>query len=84
MNQIQLTAATFDHLGSLLRPISEPPPPELPPGSRTAAALHRAGIAWTGTHRRADEALRGHVREVRDLLSRAREHDSRLAAGLDI
>lgn len=84
MNRIQLTTTTFDHLGTLLRPTSDPAPPELPPGSRTAAALHRAGLAWTGTHRRADEALRGHVREVRDLLSRAREADGRLAAGLDI
>jgi hypothetical protein len=84
MNQIQLTPATFDHLTALLRRTCDPSPPTLPPGSRTAAALHRAGLAWTGTHRRADEALRGHVREVRDVLSRVREADSRFAAGLEV
>lgn len=84
MNQIQLTATTFDHLGVLLRPASDPAPPELPQGSRTAAALHRAGLTWTDMHRQADGALREHVREVRDLLFRARGVDDRLATGLDI
>lgn len=84
MNQIQLTATTFDHLGALLRPTSDPAPPELPPGSRTAAALYRAGLTWTGVHRQADATLREHVREVRDLLCRARGVDDRLATGLEI
>lgn len=84
MNQIQLTPATSDHLGALLRRTADPSPPALPPGSRTAAALERAGLAWTDTHRGADEAVRGQVREVRDFLGRVGQTDARLAAGLEV
>ena len=82
MNHLQLTSATVDHLATLLRRTVAPAPPSLPPGSRTAAALQRAARTWTGTHRRADAALREHVQDVRSFVGRVRATDSGFAAAL--
>ncbi|NLA55363.1 MAG: hypothetical protein GX859_03540 [Corynebacterium humireducens] len=78
MDQLTITSATADHLDSLLRRLSPPAPPTLPPGSHTAAALDRAARHWTGTHRAAESALRDHVHEVRGFLGRVRDLDRSL------
>lgn len=81
MNQLSLTAATSDtvaHLDSLLRRLTPPASPSLPPGSRTAAALERAAAGWTTTHRRAEAALRDHVHEIGGFLDRVRDLDRSL------
>ncbi|AJE34178.1 hypothetical protein B842_11665 [Corynebacterium humireducens NBRC 106098 = DSM 45392] len=78
MDQLTITTAASDHLASLLRRLSPPDPPALPPGSRTAAALDRAARTWAGTHRSAESALRDHVHEVRGFLDRVRALDRSL------
>ncbi len=78
MNELLITTAASDHLASLLRPLSPPAAPALPPGSRTAAALDRAARAWAGTHYSAASALHDHVHEVRGVLDRVRELDRSL------
>lgn len=75
MKTMELTTATVDHLSSLLRRTSDPSPPSLPPGSRTATALQRAAQIWTDAHRRADSVLRDHVREVSAFTTRVRDLD---------
>lgn len=72
------TTDATDRLTSLLRRLSPPTPPSLPPGSRTSAALERAAHGWTGTHRSAESALLDHVHEVRDFLARVRDLDRSL------
>ncbi|AJK69840.1 hypothetical protein [Corynebacterium marinum] len=76
MKSMQITSAAVDHLSSLLRRTSDPSPPSLPPGSRTSSALQRAARSWTDAHRRADDALHGHVQEVRVFTGRVRELDT--------
>lgn len=81
MDQLAFTAdttATTDHLAQLLRRLTPPTPPTLPPGSRTAAALGRAAAAWGDTHRAAAAGVRDHVHEVRGFLDRARHLDRSL------
>ncbi|QGU05651.1 hypothetical protein [Corynebacterium comes] len=75
MNNLQLNSATFDHLASLLRRTSDPSPPSLPPGSRTASALQRAAQNWTDAHRQADSTLREHIQDIRTFADRVRDLD---------
>lgn len=70
MDHLQFTTATADHLLALLRRTSAPSTASLPPGSRTATALVRAAADWSGAHRRAETALRDHVRDVHLFLDR--------------
>lgn len=76
MDHLQLTSATVEHLSALLRRTADPSPPALPPGSRTAGALSRAARGWADGHRRADTALREHVRDVRAFADRVRDIDA--------
>lgn len=64
MSHLHVTPAALDHLTLLLRRTTGPAPPALPPGSRTAAALDRAGASWAWAFREADSSLHDHVREV--------------------
>jgi len=75
MDHLHLSPAVADHLLTLLHRTSVPASPSLAPGSRTAAALDRAGLAWSGTHQRAESALLDHARDVRAFCERVVEVD---------
>lgn len=83
MNHLLLTTAARDLIAALLdRPLTDPSPPTLPPGSRTAAALARAADSWTLSHRLAGEQLRDQLRDTARFATSVASLDASLARAL--
>ncbi|MDO5670061.1 MAG: hypothetical protein Q4G50_08665 [Corynebacterium sp.] len=75
MDHLHLSPSIADHLLTLLARTTSPSTPSLAPGSRTAAALERAGLSWSDAHQRAESALLDHARDVRRFAERVVEVD---------
>lgn len=83
MNHLLLTTTARDLITSLLtRPLDDPTPPSLPPGSRTAAALRRAADSWSLAHRLAGDQLRDQLRDTARFAAHVDALDASLARSL--